>query len=778
MARLWSNGFEGQLLSTTANTQVEGIEGLISGTPVIDLTVPRSGLACLECTTGTAKYWQAGPTTLSLDRDYWTRAALRRVGSITALIRVVHVVSTAGETIGSIRWETNGKLQLYDSKGEKVGPAVETTTGKWYVVEMNFRVNTAGKGKLGWKLDGVVIQEPIAAETLNAAANRLRYGCDASPGTTVYVDDLCLNDDQGANQNSWPGLGKLVLLKPTSDKANTGFTAGGGGTEKLFEALDNRPPTGKASPGENGTQIGSANNNATDNAEFNLAAYSKPVAEGGGGIAATDNIILLAYMARYGTSSTTARSLGISGASNPSATETVVNTISAAAVSTEPTAWFTRYTAVAYLPSVTIGTSPVVKVRKAAATTDRINVDMVGMYVEYRPGLSLELTDAAVFSETHGSGDTKPLADSQALSDSSNLAMGKGFAESIAVTETRSLAAGRVLADVLAVTETRSLAAGKPLSDSQAFTDALVRGLGLKPADAITLTEALTKTTLLTRSETVALEDTIARAWASRLAPVDTFSTSDVRTAAISKALTEAFAATETRSQAIGINRAEGISLLDEMRRSLARVLTESFGWSDALSRDLGISLADGFGLLDQIAVEGLSGISLADLIVLSDSRAAVVNKPLHDALAPTETHALGIGLSRTEQAAFADALTRRLGLSRAEAIALTDEVDIKVMLGRAFTDATVFTDSLVRAVAVRPSDQLLLSDEVGRAWTVKLAITDAISLGESMEVIDVAGRRVGESTLGELSPQGAILTEHQPGARLGEDPTGGATLG
>src|SRR6266576_2199201 len=36
---------------------------------------------------------------------------------------------------------------------------------------------------------------------------------------TAYIDDVALNDTTGANQNTWPGEGKVVLLVPTADSA-------------------------------------------------------------------------------------------------------------------------------------------------------------------------------------------------------------------------------------------------------------------------------------------------------------------------------------------------------------------------------------------------------------------------------------------------------------------------------------------------------------------------------------------------------------------------------
>ena len=70
--------------------------------------------------------------------------------------------------------------------------------------------------------------------------------------------------------------------------------------------------------------------------------------------------------------------------SNPAISEATGATGTTAA-GTEPTGWTSVRSAPSYNPTVTLASQPVLKIRKATASTDVAEADLLGLYVEYLP---------------------------------------------------------------------------------------------------------------------------------------------------------------------------------------------------------------------------------------------------------------------------------------------------------------------------------------------------------------------------------------------------------
>ena len=280
----------------------------------------------------------------------------------------------------------------YASTTLLTGPTLALNT--WYVLEWQHNLST-GAGQF-W-VDGVSYGT-YTADVATAGTPLIILYCPtgASGGHLMWFDDWAINDDQGTSQNGRIGnQGKIVLLKPISDNARTGFTDGAGGTTSLFSALDNAPPVGVVlASAVAASQIKDATSNTTDNYVANLAAYSTAVASGGGGIAAADQITLVQGVVQHGNSSASSRTNGLTVVANPAIAE-ATGTTGTTAAGAMPTGWTTLKSAVTYAPSVTKGTSPTVKFRKGTASTDSSMADFLGLYVEYIPVLPQPLTTVA-----------------------------------------------------------------------------------------------------------------------------------------------------------------------------------------------------------------------------------------------------------------------------------------------------------------------------------------------------------------------------------------------
>lgn len=408
MARLATVGFETQRLTTSTTTCAERQGTSITSTVNVNTANPRSGAACAECPPSTEGRFVFAPT-MVLDRSYFFRQAIRFAGSVAPNINLnlMQAFATTTGTVVQINMkETTGEIVVFSNKEAKnlAATAFVPTINTWYLFELKVLVPTAGKGKVKFIIRsdaGVVIYESaeFEVELGNLVLTSLSGGHITSAETkvTVLLDDWAVNDSTGEAQNGFPGNGKIVFLKPVTDKAHTGFTGGAGGTTNLWDALNNTPPVGKKlAEATDAGQVKSPNNNSTDNIEVELAAYGTPVAEGGGGIGAADVVKVALAILRGGQNSTTARGMAVQMMSNPAIAESAQGTAGATAEA-DPTGWTTMAitnAATAYSPAVTRLTKPVLRLRRSVASVDTMMADLAGLYVEYVPMVEVPLQES------------------------------------------------------------------------------------------------------------------------------------------------------------------------------------------------------------------------------------------------------------------------------------------------------------------------------------------------------------------------------------------------
>jgi hypothetical protein len=197
----------------------------------------------------------------------------------------------------------------------------------------------------------------------------------------MHVDDVAVNYGTGATQNSWPGAGQILLLKPTSDSARTGWTGGAGGTTNLWDAVNNTPPAGVAAASETNTsQIKDLVSSATNNYDATLTDYTTA------GVPAGQPVTLVQSVIVGGTNPSTG---GISGAvqvvSNPAQSPEDTFTYPTGTLAAWPSGWGTRW-GTAQVGDIAAGsrsTSPVLRVGKRSAVATEVDVCFMGLMVEF-----------------------------------------------------------------------------------------------------------------------------------------------------------------------------------------------------------------------------------------------------------------------------------------------------------------------------------------------------------------------------------------------------------
>lgn len=385
MARIWTAGAE------SADLNQNGIERVASfgaAASTIVSAAARSGLLGWRCASGAGNATSFISSNVGQSGVIYARAYLRFTDLPASTVIVMRFGTGTATFYYSARLTSLGKLQLFeDTGGTQVGSdsAATIVTGQWYRIEMfhSSYLNTPDSVEL--RLDGVTVASQTA-EVQSTAPVAFQVGWIDAPGAnkTLDIDDMCMNDDSGADQNTWPGDGNVVLLLPTSDNARAAlWTGGAGGTTNLFDAVDNTPPVGTATE-TNTTQIEHAGGAAgsTDAYDANMTTYTAA------GVGATDTITLVQLIAVHGEDiATGTKLLAFSIVSNPAVASSgnVTAGNDAGALGTYPTNWTIHRGTVSYAPTVTKGTAPVMRALRPETATRVASVCFMGILVEYVP---------------------------------------------------------------------------------------------------------------------------------------------------------------------------------------------------------------------------------------------------------------------------------------------------------------------------------------------------------------------------------------------------------
>jgi hypothetical protein len=370
-------------LLTVGADSAEAASGLVEGgggSNATSATLARTGTRSF-----TGFSWAF---TGALSTTYFYRAYTQWTTLPTADSRILSIV--AGATQIQVRFIlSNSTLILTDNANVQIGTGnLVVTTGVWYRVELSL-LTASGSVDVGeLQVDGTTVQASSGLSISDSAPSSVVWS--RGTGATGYGDDVALNDSTGGSQNTWPGDGKVVLLLPISDNAKgTGWTNDAASTTNLFNSVDNTPPIGIAdtSSGTGLNQLRNATSNANSNYDANLTTYTTA------GIGASDTINVLDPIVVTAAPVTTSSKQGTIGvSSNPvianvalSATGTAGAFWAGATAATYPTGWKASHGTTTYAPSVTLGSSPVLRITQVTSSTRIAMVCFMGMYVDYTP---------------------------------------------------------------------------------------------------------------------------------------------------------------------------------------------------------------------------------------------------------------------------------------------------------------------------------------------------------------------------------------------------------
>lgn len=159
---------------------------------------------------------------------------------------------TSAAGYGGAYMNSSGKVGVVFGSTPSYGTTLSTALSKdtWHLIEIKVDDTVLNSQTVSVKVDGSLIDTQTGSVTAAANSQNLLVwgiGLNETLSGRMYFDDMAVNDSTGANQNSYPGSGKVIRLTPNAagDK-NTFSTQTGGtaGATNNFTRVDETTPDG------------------------------------------------------------------------------------------------------------------------------------------------------------------------------------------------------------------------------------------------------------------------------------------------------------------------------------------------------------------------------------------------------------------------------------------------------------------------------------------------------------------------------------------------------
>lgn len=284
MARLYSSGFE--LNSITVGQEIHQSNGVL----VIGSGTVRSGTYALHTTAlvnGTSQRASFRVVNAAVTGPLWSRVYINITTKPAANNTILRFSGGAASLI--VKLTTTGALILTDQNGDIGTSAGTLNTGTWYRLEVKFDGSGgAGTHIATLRIDGVDVVTASNRTFTNATVQQFDIGGNMSgEAQTVgdwWFDDVAVNDNTGANQNSWPGEGHIVHGHPNANgDANVNVTRGGVDSGADWSQLSEITPNDATDYIEMGTVTSVVWTNITDSTTLGIGgAYVIPLIAVGG----------------------------------------------------------------------------------------------------------------------------------------------------------------------------------------------------------------------------------------------------------------------------------------------------------------------------------------------------------------------------------------------------------------------------------------------------------------------------------------------------------------
>lgn len=357
----------------------------LNGTAAFSTTQARTGSASIRCNpaSGAAGSFSGG----GLFRTFYMSFGLY-VATMPSIARVI--AGQAAANTNNLLLNTNGTISFRVNTTVVGTSSTALTTGQWYWI--GFRNLTDGASAVLLQINGI---DQVTGTSGTAAVDSLGFiGTEAS-AVDAYFDDV-IGDSLTLLAPS-----KVGLAVPISDNAvGSGWTLGTGtaiASNSGSTAVKNEPPVGVAdlAAGSDTKQIRNAANN-TNAYAANLTTYTSL------GLASDDTVLAVQPLASTAAPSATSPKSGSFTVSNPTVAKASFGQFynGAAIAGTFPTGWSRRLGSVEPVPTVTVGSSPVVTVTQDTGSTRIAMVSFLGLLVAWTPAALVTTAPGTKISAT------------------------------------------------------------------------------------------------------------------------------------------------------------------------------------------------------------------------------------------------------------------------------------------------------------------------------------------------------------------------------------------
>ena len=299
----------------------------------------------------------------------WRRMRIKFTAFPTTNARAIAgIVSSGGP---NIRINPSGKLDWYIFNTLNDSGTTVLSLNTVYTIE--FRSSNVAGSQVKLRINGV---DEITNSNNSLISGLVGANDTAADTYTMFVYDYVCDD------TAFPGLGGVTFLFPISDNARAAkWTAGTSGTTNLWDAVDNNPPTGKVSPQTTTSAITHAGGGAgNEDYDANMTVYTSA------GIGASDTIAAMQAVVAHGEDiATGTKTLTFAIKSNPAGSfETAFNAGGdVGAVGAYATNWTITRGTIINSPTVTVGSSAVMSVRRNSTESRLADVCFMGIFVDY-----------------------------------------------------------------------------------------------------------------------------------------------------------------------------------------------------------------------------------------------------------------------------------------------------------------------------------------------------------------------------------------------------------
>lgn len=225
MARLFTCGFEENNLTQTMWTTTSGSNFSIATDRV------HSGSRALRFTGGgtfdnyVGRSITAAP---SSGNSLWVRAYIEFGTLPNVDTPFLQQLIPASTSAWAIQRNSSSRLVLVNGKTSttSVGSVATLAVDTQYRLEVRW-LRHASTGELEVRLYENDDLTPLETLTLTSqdtdvAATQTRFRYGITGGGSAWFDDIAINNNAGSFQTSWPGPGKIALVRPVSDHAPAG----------------------------------------------------------------------------------------------------------------------------------------------------------------------------------------------------------------------------------------------------------------------------------------------------------------------------------------------------------------------------------------------------------------------------------------------------------------------------------------------------------------------------------------------------------------------------